>query len=193
VNAYASAVKSLMDECITKKLGDNEVAGLLSILRGHDAEDNKASKVTVTAPLRLHLLGVEAYEATKYTPKVAQVAPLVKVEQNNTDADHFTSHIIWATNLITRHGIASGDERMGYSPLGGLEVGNYIEVVVSGTGTLEGRLGQRGKIVAVRNSGKGFVVEFPLARMNHLTNRETNGIAADHWGNADSRNLMKTA
>jgi hypothetical protein len=168
----------------------NEIVGLMAAMRGPDEGVSPVYKASYTAPIRLWLLGSEAYKATNYAPVVADVSTALPTPNWTGTVSHYLNHIKWAVNTINRYGIAPADATLAPDPLGGFKVGNHVVVCSTrGFDSLTGRVHCRGKIVAIRKNGQGFVVEFMSHRHNPKTRNTTNGVAPGYWANANADNL----
>lgn len=104
MSAYSVAIKRLAD----REWSDSfDLPNILSVLRGPDSDDWK-TKEARTAPLRLYLLGAEAYKEAGYYPSPSRVSrELPEVHPN----DHFSGHIYQAVNRIGANDLPAFDSK----------------------------------------------------------------------------------
>ena len=115
MNSVIKAVRSLMDECEAKEVHELGISHLLSVIRGPDEgkrTEQEELKNQFTGPLRLYLLGEEAYRYCMYRPGVENI------DERGLDVPipfphniHFMKHIQVAREIISMYNIRSASER----------------------------------------------------------------------------------
>ena len=106
MSVYGEAIIKLVAQCESKALPDWQLALLMAVIRGPDSEDEEL-KARYTAPLRLFLLGREAYLVSNYSPSrhnVSRVLPKAPLSTN-----HYFGHIVSALNIIAAYDLKPAD------------------------------------------------------------------------------------
>ena len=87
MTAYKIAIQRLVNHDWN---GSFDLPLILAVIRGPDEAKYDKLKETHTAPLRLYLLGREAYNKAGYFPVASRVTKVLPEIHN---IDHFTGHI----------------------------------------------------------------------------------------------------
>ena len=97
MNAYTLAIRALCDRLDNANLSGVQISHIFSVLRGPDDED-ETLKALYTAPLRLYLLGEDAYRNAGYAPDVDTISTDLRTPKSSEN--HYLNHIRDASHIL---------------------------------------------------------------------------------------------